>query len=884
MMNKHFFKTLFYIFLIAPFFAFSQGVVTGTVYEASTGSPLAGANVVVKGTTTGAITDFDGKFTLNVEVFPVVVVVTSVGFSNQEITVTSAGNIQVSMQDGVELDAIILTGNRNKPRTILDSPVPIDNIGVAELQSTGQPTVDKMLTYKVPSFNSSNQTISDATAHFDPADLRGLGPSRTLVLVNGKRKNQSALVYINDTPGKGEVGVDLKSIPSAAIERIEVLRDGASAQYGSDAIAGVINMILKKDVEYTVVNVNSGITTEGDGFNLGANLNTAIKAGENGGYINFTAAYYQQEETNRAGEPGGDGLFGVIFDDEDILNGNTPWLQENPDLGMTIGQPELKKMDVFINASVPFKSGNGEFYGFGGLTHRKGKSFALYRTPYWVEDPYNLLHEEGTEYQGFQPTFETDIRDNNITLGSKWKMYGFDVDLSGTFGRNAVDYEVNNTLNPDLGANSPTSFDVGAYRFSNALANLDVSRNLDQVSIAFGAEIRKERFRSIAGEPASYFGGGAQSFPGLQPRDEVNADRDNLGVYADLEWEPTDKILIGGAIRYEDFSDFGDNTSWKINGRYTLGEDKGAVRASYSTGFRAPSLHQIYLSNIQTLVSGGTVSNQGTFSNVDPVIRDGLGVPQLTAETSNNISAGVTFKPMPKLSFSLDLYNVKVDNRVLFTGEIGYIDGEVGNPQNPVEQILEDNSITSLKFFVNAVNTSTTGADFVVSYSNIALGEGKLTATLAANYNKTKIDGKIDTPDLLEENGYEIFNRKEQSRIISARPKSKVLIGLNYDLDKWNIGLNNTYFGEVTWQHATDASKDQTFKGKVITDVFVNYDFSERFSARVSANNLLNVYPDEIDTKGDFVTDLGGRFKYPWEVNQFGFNGTVINAGLTYKF
>jgi len=884
MTKKHFFKTLFCLFLVAPFFAFSQGVVTGTVYEASTGSPLAGANVVIKGTTTGAITDFDGKFTINVDTFPAILMISSVGFSNQEITVESAGSIEVSMQDGVELDAIILTGNRNKPRTILDSPVPIDNFGVEELQSTGQPTVDKMLTYKVPSFNSTNQTISDATAHFDPADLRGLGPSRTLVLVNGKRKNQSALVYINDTPGKGEVGVDLKSIPSAAIERIEVLRDGASAQYGSDAIAGVINMILKKDVEYTVVNVNSGVTTEGDGFNFGANLNTAIKAGENGGYINLTAAYYQQEETNRAGEPGGDGLFGVIFGDDDILNGNTPWLQANPDLGMTIGQPELKKMDVFINAGVPFKSGNGEFYGFGGLTYRKGKSFALYRTPYWVPDPHNLLHAPGTEYQGFQPTFETDIRDNNLTLGSKWNMHGFDIDLSGTFGRNAVDYEVNNTLNPDLGASSPTSFDVGAYTFSTALANLDVSRSFDQVSVAFGAEIRRENFTATAGEPASYAGGGAQSFPGLQPSNEVDADRDNFGVYADIEWEPTDKILIGGAIRYEDFSDFGDNTSWKINGRYTIGDNKGAIRASYSTGFRAPSLHQIYLSNIQTLVSGGTVSNQGTFNNVDPVIREGLGVPQLTAETSNNISAGITFKPMSNLSLSLDVYNVKVDDRVLFTGEIGYIDGSVGDPQNPVEQILEDNSITSLKFFVNAVNTSTTGVDFVANYSNIELGSGKLTATLAANYNETKIKGKIDTPDLLEANGYEIFNRKEQSRIISARPKSKVLLGLSYDISKWNIGLNNTYFGEVTWQHATDPSKDQTFGGKVITDLFVNYEFSDKFSARVSANNLLDVYPDEIDTKGDFVTDLGGRFRYPWEVNQFGFNGTVLNAGLTYKF
>jgi iron complex outermembrane recepter protein len=861
----------------------AQGKITGTVTEANTNSPLPGVNVVVKGTTNGTITDFDGNFSITVSTFPTILVFSSIGYASQEVSLTSPQNVSVSLQEGESLSEVVLVGNRTKPRTILNSPVPIDNISVAELRNTGQPTVDKMLTYKVPSFNSTNQTISDATAHFDPADLRGLGPSRTLVLVNGKRKNQSALVYINDTPGKGEVGVDLKSIPAAAIERIEVLRDGASAQYGSDAIAGVINMVLKKGVEYTTVNVNTGVTAEGDGFTFSADLNSALKVGDNGGYINLTFGYYQQEETDRSGVPGGDGLFGVIFGDDDILNGNTPWLQANPDLGMTVGQPELKKTDVFFNAGIPFKSGNGEFYTFGGLTYRKGKSFALYRAPYWVPDPFDLLHETGSTYQGFQPTFETDIRDNNMTVGSRWQMLGFNIDLSGTYGRNAVDYEVNNSLNPALGANSPTSFDVGGYTFSNLLSNLDISRSFDQISIAFGAEIRNERFTAIAGEPASYFADGVQSFPGLQPSNEVNASRDNFGVYANLDWEPTEEFLISGAVRYEDFSDFGDNTSWKVSSRYSLG-DNGALRASYSTGFRAPSLHQIYLSNIQTLVSGGTVSNQGTFNNVDPVIRDGLGVPQLTAETSKNISAGITYKLASNLSLSADFYNVKVDGRVLFTGEIGFISGSPGNPTNPVEQILDDNSITSLKFFVNAVNTNTTGVDLVVNYRNIELGNGNLGATLAANFNETKIDGAIDTPPLLAANGYEIFNRKEQSRIISARPKSKILLGFDYEINNLNIILNNTYFGEVTWQHASDPTKDQTFSGKIITDLVINYNISKKISINASASNLLNVYPDVIDTKGDFVTDLGGRFKYPWEVNQFGFNGTVLNGGITFKF
>ncbi|WP_239004458.1 TonB-dependent receptor [Lacinutrix sp. WUR7] len=851
--------------------------VTGSVSDDS--GPIPGASVIVKGTTNGTTTDFDGNYTIDANTGDVLIY-SYVGYEEQEATV-SGSVMNIVLQSGVSLDEVILVGNRAKPRSILDSPVPIDNIGVEELKNTGQPTVDKMLTYMVPSFNSTTQSISDGTAHFDPADLRGLGPSRTLVLVNGKRKNQSALVYINDTPGKGEVGVDLKSVPAAAIERIEVLRDGASAQYGSDAIAGVINMVLKKGVEFTTVSTKAGVTTEGDGFNFGADLNTSIGLGKEGSYLNFTLGYYQQEKTNRAGTPGKDDLFGVQADDATFGD----WLAENSDLGMTIGQPEMKIMDVFVNAGVPIGNKGAEFYTFGGLTYRTGKSFALYRTPYWVTDPHNLLHEAGTEYQGFQPTFETDVRDNNMTAGFKWDLLGFKVDLSGTYGRNAVNYEVGNTLNIDLGANSPTSFDVGAYTFSNTLANLDLSKEIGKFVVSFGGEVRGERFTAKAGEWASYYNpsgsGGAQSFPGLQPSNAVSATRDNYGVYGALDWEPTEKLLIGGAVRYEDFSDFGDNTSWKVNGRYSLGE-KGAIRASYGTGFRAPSLHQIYLSNVQTLVSGGSISNQGTFNNVDPIIRDGLGVPQLTAETSKNISAGITFKPVNNLSLSLDFYNVKVDNRVLFTNEIGFDD--IASDTNPVEQILIDNSITSLKFFVNAVNTNTTGVDLVANYRNIELGSGKLGATLAANFNNTDIDGKIDTPALLEANGYDIFNRKEQARILSSRPKTKVLLGFDYELNKWNFALNNTYFGEVTWQHATDASKDQTFAGKVITDLIFGYAFSDRLSASLSVTNLLDVYPDEIETGGDVVTDLGGRFKYPWEVNQFGTNGTTISGGLNFKF
>lgn len=333
-------------------------------------------------------------------------------------------------------------------------------------------------------------------------------------------------------------------------------------------------------------------------------------------------------------------------------------------------------------------------------------------------------------------------------------------------------------------------------------------------------------------------------------------------------------------MRYENYSDFGDNFSWKVNSRYKLNNDITA-RASYSTGFRAPALHQIYLSNVQTLVSGNTISNQGTFNNVDPAVI-GLGVPKLHAEKSQNISTGITFRAGANFSASLDFYHIKVKDRVLFSGEVGF-DGD-NTTTNPVETVLIANDITSMKFFINAVNTITKGVDVVLNYKNLTVGEGKLAFSLASNIANTKIDGQIATPTILKVNGYDIFNRKEQGRILSARPNTKVLLGANYDINKVSVIFNNTYFGKVTWQHADDVSKDQTFTGKIITDLGVAYKFTSTISANVMVNNLLNVYPDKLDPKGDVVTDLGGRFKYAWEVNQFGYSGTTFTAGLNFKF
>lgn len=863
---------IFYFFMLAAFQVSAQ--ISGHVYDTE-GNPLIGATVMEQGTYNGTVTDVDGSFVLNPTTDNPVLIVTYTGYAGMTIN-PDGNNLSISLDEGTTLDEIVVTGSRGKPRTVLGSPVPIDNINADQLRESGQVTVDQMLNYKVPSYNSSNQTVSDATAHFDPSELRNLGPSRTLVLVNGKRKNQSALVYVNDTPGKGEVGTDMKSIPAEAIERVEVLRDGAAAQYGSDAIAGVVNIILKEGTDGQIT-ANTGITTEGDGLTYDLGINKGFNVGK--GFLNLTGSYYHQDETNRAGEPGGDGLFGVIFGDDDILNGNTPWLQANPDLGMTIGQPKYDKMSILANFGIPINQ-NSEFYTTWGYTYRDGTSFALYRAPYWITDDAGLLTPAGEEYQGFQPTFETSVNDVTFTAGLRRKYNGWDTDGSFTYGLNTVDYLIGNTINPALLPDSPTEFDAGAYSFENQVVNIDVAKDFKDLTVSLGTEVRREAFGVTAGQEESYIEGGAQSFPGLQPSNELpddEGDRTNVGVYAGLDYDLSESTLVGGALRFENYSDFGSNLSWKFNARQYIGDKTGAIRASISTGFRAPSLHQIYLSNIQTLVSGGTVSNQGTFNNVSEVVQ-GLGVPALDAETSFNITAGFTYKLTEELSFSADYYNIAVDNRVLFTGEIGF-DGD-DTTTNAVEEVLNEYMVTSIKYFVNALDTKTSGFDIVLDYNTPSFD-----AVLSANVNETKIENdEITSPGAVGDAGYEIFNRKEQSRITSARPNLKALLGLTYKMDKLSVSLNNTYFGDVTWQHASDESLDQTFAAKLVTDLLLSYKATDAFRINLTGNNIFNVYPDVIEPGSDFVTDLGGRFQYPWEVNQFGFLGTVVKLGLSYDF
>jgi len=868
-------KTLHFLTLLLfiPVIAWSQTTVSGKVVnEKGEGIPF--ATIIEAGTFNGNTTDEGGVFEVTVSKLPTSLIASFIGFETKKQQVTSESGIIITLKEAsFGLDEIVVTGNRAKPRTVLDSPVPVDNIGVQELKQSGQDTFDQMLAYKVPSFNSANQAISDATAHFDPADLRGLGPSRTLVLINGKRKNQSAQIYLNGTPGKGEVGIDLKSIPTAAIARVEVLRDGASAQYGSDAIAGVINIILKEKSEYAEVTAKTGITSEGDGFNFGTDFNTTFSIGEKG-HVNFTAGYYTQELTNRAGSPGTADL------PSDPQQNWVDWATNNPELGMIVGQPDLTKTDVMANVTYPI-SDDVEFYTFHGFTKRDGRSFAYYRAPYWRSDvEASEFLTPAESFEGYHPTFEVDVKDNISVAGLKFVLAGFNTDLSLTYGRNSVDYTVNRSVNRDYLADhgwSPRTFHPGGYAFSNVIGNLDFSKVInDQVSLSFGFESKKDIYQANEGDPFSYYGGGSDSFAGIKPSEAGEWDRTSFAAYAGLDYDITEAFLIGGAVRYEDFSDFGSNTSWKLNGRYKIGNTT-AIRASASTGFRAPSLHQRHITLSQYIIVPGFADPQlqGTLANDNPAVV-ALGVPNLSAETSDNFSFGATSKLNSNLSLSVDLYNIKVKDRVLFSSQIKSIDGNLDG-SDQVEQILLDNDVLAVQFFINAVNTKTTGADIVLNYK----GDSGFSASLAANFNKTEIDGAIANPATLEAGGYEIFNRREAGRITDARPKNKILLGLAYKGDKFNVALNNTSFGEVTVFDDVDPNLDQVHSSKIVTDLILGYNFDDKFSVSVNANNLFDVYPDVLDEN---LRSAGGRFLYSSEVTQMGFKGANYSVNFSFKF
>ena len=554
---KRFSTLLLVLFFALPLTLNAQNV-SGTV--SSGDETIIGANLLVAGTSTGTITDIDGNYSLDLPAGTHLIEVTYTGYTSQSFKVTLATGesktMDVVMTEGVSLGDVVVTGTRSAPRSSTDTPLPIDVVSADDLISTGQNSFDKALTYKVPSFNSVNTPVNDATAILDPFEIRNMGPSRTLILINGKRKNTSALLYTQTSPGRGETGADISAIPQGAIERVEILRDGASAQYGSDAIAGVMNIILKKDAQNGSVTFTGGITGEGDGETYGVALNNGSRLGKTG-FINYTIDLSKREVSNRPGTVSAEGEagdFGAPLADVQAF------LNEYPDAGNINGNPETTAAKFSVNFGTNVNE-NTEIYGNAAYVYKKVNSFANYRTPYWrTLESFPYLQDffpngPNGEYIGYVPTFDADMNDYNGTIGFRNTKNDWITDASFTVGGNRQTYLVQNshnrngTLNPDgtnkYRENSPIIFDVGGTDFVHVVGNIDVSRRLsDKVGIAFGSEFRSETFTVIEGSEASYEDGGPDSFAGNDPRNSGKFNRYNFGGYADLALDLTDNFLI----------------------------------------------------------------------------------------------------------------------------------------------------------------------------------------------------------------------------------------------------------------------------------------------------------------------------------------------------
>jgi iron complex outermembrane receptor protein len=892
MKQKYFLKA----FTIAFMFMLPLGLMAQTIKGKVTdksGSSLPYMNVVVKGTTTGTTTNDSGAFSLTVKKLPVTIVVSSMGYKSKEVTVTNNSFLNITVEEGGQsLDEIILVGSRTAPRSSTDSPLPIDVVGVKELLSTGQTTFDKALAFKIPSFNTVQTPVNDATSLLDPYEIRNMGPSRTLVLINGKRKNVSALLYTQDSPGRGETGTDISAIPIDAIKSIQVLRDGASAQYGSDAIAGVINIILKDDVNSGSATLRTGITSEGDGEMFGISINNGSSIGDGKGFVNYTVDFSKVGLANR---PGTVSALGEANEFGADIADVQEFLSRRPDAGNINGAPETVATKFLINGGYDL-SEESTLYFNAAYVFKKVNSYANYRTPYWKVATGDMAYlqdlfpsNEAGGFDGYVPTFEGILNDFNATLGIKRTVNEWNVDSSITFGGNEQTYKVNNTQNASEGyqALSPTSFDPGGTSFNHIVGNLDVSRLLsDKVSIGMGAEFRNENFEVIAGKLSSYEGGGGDSFAGNDPVNSGIFNRYNLGGYFSLDYDVSDAFLLSGTVRGENYSDFGNTFVYKFSSRYNL-SDKFTMRGSISSGFRAPSLHQIYTEKSQySFAADGGIEVVGLVNNVSPRARE-LGIPKLTPEKSTNITVGFGGKITNNINFTVDYYKIDVEDRVIYTNQIA------GN-----------------QFFLNGFDTTTSGIDFVSGISNIEIGSGKLDLNLSGNYT---IDNKAteDIPTInVEGTEYDVLDRSNLALMFTSRPKTKWILGASYDINNWGLSLNNTYFGKTTFRQKFMSDNLRTeFTPKVVTDLAINFKASEKLTIAFNVNNLLNVLPEwafkaenaagQAIIDSNVITDTGltqlenesnaitfdQRYsQMTYDGSHFSQLGTMFNLSLNYQF
>ena len=783
---------------------------------------------------------------------------------------------QSTEQSAETVSDIVVTGTRAPNRSRLDTLAPVDVVTAQNLQKTGTTEFATALAQAIPSLTFQRPSANDGTDSVRPITLRGLSPDQTLVLVNGTRRHASALVNVNGTIGRGSAAVDLNTIPTGALDRVEVLRDGASAQYGSDAIAGVVNLRLKEassgggaSVTYgqylTTVKTARGERDEHDGATVTASAWQGFALGDDG-FLTLSAEYLNRDSTNRAD-----------YDPRAAANGA---------ITARFGDPDVEQWTVFANAGKGL--GNGwKAYGWAGYQDRDSTGAAFPR----LSD--NINNVASIYPNGFLPKVAINSKDASVAGGLRGELAGWNADISLTYGRNALDFRTKDSLNSTYGANSPTDFDSGSLIYDQLVLGADFSRAFDvglsagPLNFAWGLEQRWESYQIKAGQAESYnrgplgadtrLAGGAQGFVGFQPSNEVDVDRNNFAAYADVEIPLTDKLTVDGAVRFEDYSDFGTTQTGKLSARYDFNHSF-ALRGSISTGFRAPSLQQSYFTSTQSVIQNGAVVETGTFPATSAVA-SALGARPLKAETSTNYSLGGVLR-LGRFDLTVDAYKIDIDNQIVLSELIN----RSFSPQ--VAGLLDPLGIQAARFFLNGVSTSTEGVDIVGRYRLPTERLGDFDFTVAANFNDVKVNKLPNSSSVLNPVPT-LFARQRILTIEDGTPDTKVSAAADWGLNKFGATVRATYYGDVLQAGSTPGG-DYSTGAKTVIDLEGRYQLTDRLGVTVGVDNLFDEYPDYVPISNAASapgTDLtsNGVLGFPY-YSPFGFNGRYAYARLSVKW
>ncbi|HEY3406489.1 MAG TPA: TonB-dependent receptor [Ohtaekwangia sp.] len=970
-------KYLLLLIIVSSTAVFAQQKISGKVTSTTDGTPIPGVSVILKGSTgKGTLTDAEGKY--SIEASPDDILVFSfIGLKSKELTVGTDANLDVPMEESLnELSEIVVTGTRSVGRTKIETPVPVDVISIDEIMGE-LPQIDlaQMLTYLAPSFNAVRSQGGDLDSHVDPAQLRNMAPNQALVLINGKRRHSAALLIITTAVGSPSTSVDMMTIPASAIERVEILRDGAAAQYGSDAVAGVINIVLKKGTDKLTGSMTGGgylnsggdageLTNAGDpdGYNYQLTANYGLSIGQRG-FINLSGeltqrratlrpfvndwevydpTYLNNERTDKNGNPvvtnpeliaamgeGNDALVSSLQTSEGLMaaRGLKP-----EDFAVYAGMPAITMGSMFYNAEFGLGS-TTTLYAFGGMSYKFLEGYSCYfRRPAQTDRFNYLLYPNG-----FRPQMNSNTSDVSTTIGIKGKAGSFNMDFSNSLGRNRMRIGMVNTMNASLGSNTPIAMNLGTHQFMQNSTNLDFSRYFKDVlhglNIAFGAEMRVENYKIFKGQEESYtygeagiltvgedglligpdgkpledgsstpivhengnpiavskgdkieiksFSPNCQCFAGFGPKNERDEFRTNLAAYVDAELEITKDLLVAGAARVENYSDFGGVVTGKFAARYTIAKNL-AVRASISSGFRAPSLQELNYTHTATVfvtdengipqpVDYTTYPTNSTAARV-------LGINELSEERSMSYGFGLTYQPIIGLEFTADAFQIDVNDRIFRTNTFNA--AEVGNNY---EEVIGPQG--EAQFFVNGGDVRSKGLELVGNYTTSLTNTSQINFSLAAILMKNELLKKnivdLNVENLTDEELVEKYlNRQVIGQFETGSPRTKFIGTINYRVKKFSTMLRGTYFGEVTeLSTSTDVDGnyyDQTFSAQTVFDLSLSYDLTQNIRISAGSNNIFDKYPDMMRPEN--------RGFYLYSNAQQGSNGAYYYGRVLFNF